>query len=142
MHAIFSLRALKNVEPRNPSEFCESALRGERRWLTGRTFAQRARRHNKCATRARLCHQHLCASHTLFPLLSRPFNSCTLSAFGEVLSYTILRRAARPPFLASSSSSFSSSSSPHFLLARAPTLSTPFSFTSAHDPSLYTSSRL
>lgn len=38
MHARVSLLALKNVEPRNLSKFCENVFRSERHWLTGRIF--------------------------------------------------------------------------------------------------------
>lgn len=55
------------------------------------------------------------ASHTLAPSDSCSSDSCTLSGFGAVLSYTILS-TSHPLF-------FFLPSSPHFLLARVPTLS-------------------
>lgn len=53
--------------------------------------------HNKCE---HVLDHMIFAAHPLPSslLLLPSFNSCTLSAFGAVLSYTILRQATQPPF--------------------------------------------
>lgn len=87
---IFSFLALKNVGVDVRPVFWQ-------RWPESESFHWTLW-HNKTWTRA--CPYRPCASHTLpnSPSFSRSFHSCTLSAFGAVLSYTILRRATRPPF--------------------------------------------
>lgn len=133
MHRIFSFLTLKNVElDVRPSFEKKKKKKKALLGLSSVFFIELIG-----AINANMCSfvspPSLYLSHALPSAFSlfHSVSSCTLSVFGVALSYTILHQATQPPFLASSSS--------HFLLARVPTLSTPFSFTSKRDPSPSTS---
>lgn len=90
-------------------------------------------------TCAHLCHRYLYVPSTLPTAFSRSFAPSTAAPYQPLARCCLTQsfvKASRPPFLASSSSS------PHFLLARVPTPSTSFSFTSERDPSPSAYSRL